>query len=153
VPDTIPPPPSGLPPAPLEPGATPFPRDRGTKGRGCLKWGLIGCAGISVIVIVGLLLLGSKAKSFLDSTLTKKGEEVVLRATPEVTAEEKTAFREAYRGFIDGAKEGRVPIGRMTSFTSKSDAALSDGSITPEEIRDLTDEVRQAPVSAPTAVP
>jgi hypothetical protein len=137
VPDTTSPPP------PIEPGVATFPTPTEKIGtsRGCFKWGLIGCAGLSVVVIVGLVLLGTKAKGFLDSKLREKGQEIVAKATPDVTDADKTAFQNAYAAFIERAKGGRVPIGRMTSFTSKSDQALADEKITPEEIHDLTAEV------------
>jgi hypothetical protein len=130
-------------PRPIEPGVSEFPTrsDKLGTSRGCLKWGLLGCAALSVVVIVGLVLLATKAKSFLESTLLKKGDEIVVRATPDVTEEQKTAFRNAYRGFVDRAKAGQLPISKMTSYTSKSDRALADGKITPEEIRELTAEV------------
>lgn len=118
--------------------------ERAPASRGCLKWGLVGCAGLSVLLIAGLVFFATKAKSFLDSTLRDKGREVLAKTAPEVTDEEKEAFRKAYDTFVERAKAGRVGFSRMTSYTSKADRALADGKITPEEIRDLTNEV-QAP--------
>ena len=118
------------------------PSERPPTSRGCLKWGLVGCAGLSVLLIAGLVIFATKAKSFLDSTLRDKGREILAKAAPEVTEEEKEAFRKAYDAFVDRAKAGRVGFSRMTSYTSKSDRALQDGKITPEELRELTAEVQ-----------
>jgi len=152
VPDgTAPPPPPVDPRIDPRIAVFPPPRERSTS-RGCLKWGLVGCAGISVILIVGLVMLGTKAKGFLDSKLREKGNEILVKASPDVTAEEKAAFEKAYGAFVERAKGGQVPISRMTSFTSKSDRALEDGKVTPDEIRDLTEEVG-GPTSAPPRTP
>src|SRR5258706_13403623 len=83
------------PPPPIQPGVATFPQPSEKIGtsRGCFKWGLIGCAGLSVVVIVGLVVLGTKAKGFLDSKLREKGEEIVAKATPDVTDAATSAFQ------------------------------------------------------------
>jgi hypothetical protein len=136
VPDTTPPPP------PIVPDASPFPQPTERKSRGCLKWGLLGCAGLSVLVIIGLIVLGAKSKQILGSVFARQGTDVIARCTPEVTAEDKAAFETVLKEFTERAKNGGVKIATISTVTTKLGEALRDNSVTPEEIRDLTSAMR-----------
>lgn len=125
------------PPPPLQPGGADRPRS------GCMKWGLIGCAGLSVLVIVALVFLGMRARNMMDWALGKSRDKVLTSCTADVTPEQKEAFRQAYDPFVARAKMGKISIDRMTTFNKKMVGALSDDRVTPEEITDLTAGLKQ----------
>lgn len=102
---------------------------------GCLRWGLIGCALLSVLLIVGLVIVGTKG---VEWALVKLEDQTLAACTPEVTEVQKEAFRNAYTGFIARARMGKEPAGKMTAFRSKLMAAIADGKVTPEELTELT---------------
>lgn len=132
--EAAPNPPPTLPPIVFPPVVPP----RDAKRSGCLSWGLIGCAGASVVVIVGLVFLMSNARSMMGWALGKLEDAVMMGCTAEVTPGERTEFRQAFRRFVDGAKEDRVTPERVQEVQQKVTAAVKDGRVTPEEIRDLT---------------
>lgn len=138
--ENVPPPPPP-PPPPTAPG---FPPEGAVPERrsGCLKWGLIGCAGLSVLLIVGLVVLGYKAKGLLGWALSTMERQVVTACTDEVTAEEKKAFEDAVRALSEGARTGKVQPDRIRAFQGRATGAMSDGRVTPEEIRELTAAAR-----------
>jgi hypothetical protein len=110
---------------------------------GCMKWGLVGCAGLSVMLIVGLIFVGTRAGTMMDWALTKIQDQILLTCTPEVTAEQKAEFRAAYAPFIAKAKKGGIPAEKMSAFRKEMMAALSDGKVTPEELTELTNGLKQ----------
>ncbi len=126
------------PPAPSFPEET-----RGKAAPGALKWGLVGCAGLSLVLIVGLVLLGTKARDILGSLMGQMESQIVSVCTPEVTPAEKEAFRASWRDFTARAKSGKVDRQALSAFREKTTAALADGKVTPEEIRELTEIARQ----------
>ncbi len=134
-------------PAPPAPGPavpklpTPLPfEDEAARGRrqGCLKWGLVGCAGASVLVIVALLFLLSNAKKLMGLAFEKIGDQVVAAATPDVTPADKERFRASLAAFAEQAKAGKVQPGTIQAWQSRVSGALADARVTPEEIRGLT---------------
>jgi hypothetical protein len=141
VTDAIPPDPAAGPPA-LPPIVFPPPGD--TKRSGVLKWGLVGCAGASVVVIVGLVFLMSNARSMMAWALGKLQDGVMMSCTPDVTPPERTEFRQAFQRFADGAKEGTVTPERVQEVQRKVTAAIRDGRVTREEMRDLTALLKKA---------
>lgn len=137
-------------PAP-PPGATPFPPGFPTASQkaeasraGCLKWGLVGCAALSVVLIVGLVFLGTRARSLMDWAMGKLSDQVLALATSEVSSADREAFRAAYSDFTEKAKTGKVEPQKIRELQSKVTAAVGDGRVTPEELRDLTAFVRDA---------
>lgn len=98
----------------------------------------MGCAVLSVFLIVGLVFLGTKARSLVDWAMGLIENQVLLACVPEVTAGEKTQFKEAYRSFTGKARDGKLPSSRLTAFRSQATAALADGRVTPEELKELT---------------
>jgi hypothetical protein len=110
------PPPVPAPQIPKLPTTLPFEDEAArTRRAGCLKWGLVGCAGASVLVIVGLLFVLSNAKKFMGLAFEKIGDEVVATAVPEVTPAEKERFRAALTAFAERAKAQKVSADRGAS--------------------------------------
>jgi hypothetical protein len=114
------------------------------KRSGCLRWGLVGCAGASVVVIAGLVFLMSNARSMMEWALTKLQDTVMMSCTPDVTPAARQEFQEAFRRFSDGAKEGKVLPTQVQEVQQKLTAAVRDGKVTPDELRDLTDALKKA---------
>ncbi|MEO6324823.1 MAG: hypothetical protein ABIT01_18370 [Thermoanaerobaculia bacterium] len=132
-----------IPPPPIDPSSRttmPPPAIPDRTRSGCMKWGLVGCAGLSVIIIVGLIFIGTKG---MDWALGKIQEQILVSATPEVTAEQKAEFRAAYAPFIAKAKKGGIPVEKMSAFRSKMMSTLADSKVTPEELTELTGELKQ----------
>lgn len=130
------------PPPALPPIVFPPPAD--LKRSGVLKWGLVGCAGASVVVIVGLVFLMSNARSMMAWALSKLQDGVMMGCTVDVSPAERMEFRQAFQRFADGAKEGKVTPEQVQEVQQKVTAAIKDGRVTPEEIRDLTDFLKKA---------
>ncbi|MGE5345227.1 MAG: hypothetical protein ACM3JH_04660 [Acidithiobacillales bacterium] len=135
--ETTPPAPPGLPPIVLPPAGD-------AKRSGVLKWGLVGCAGASVVVIVGLVFLMSNARSMMGWALGKLQDGVMMSCTADVTPAERTEFRQGFQRFADGAREGRVKPQQVEEIQRKVMAAIRDGRVTPEEIRDLSAALKKA---------
>ena len=113
--------------------------------QGCLKWGLVGCAGASVAVIVGLLFLMSNAKKLMDFAFDQMGDQIVSACAPEVTPAEKEDFRAAMKGFSDKAKNRVVTAQQVTAFQGRVGAAVADNRVTAEELRSLTAFLKDPP--------
>jgi hypothetical protein len=124
---------------PKLPTTLPF-EDEAARARraGCLKWGLVGCAGVSVLVIVGLLFVLSNAKKLMGLAFEKIGDQVVAAAAPEVTPAEKERFRTSLAAFAERAKSGKVPPAVVQAWQTRVTGALADGRVTGDEIRGLT---------------
>jgi len=144
--ETPPPPPPapGLPPSlpvtlPFEAAAV---RDR---RQGCLKWGLVGCAGASVAVIVGLLFLMSKATKVMDFVFDQMGEQVVAACAPDVTPAEKEEFRAALKAFSEKAKNRGATSDQVLAFRTRVSLAIADNRVTAEELRALTAFLKDPP--------
>ena len=73
------------------PAGPPAARDAGT--RGCLRWGLVGCAVLSVLVLVGLVFFLRKAPQLMESLLGATEAQVLAAVESEVPAPEREAFR------------------------------------------------------------
>jgi hypothetical protein len=124
-------------PPPGVPFPLPMPPQEAARS-GCLKWGLVGCAGASVLVIVGLVFLMTNAKNMMDWAFDKMSDQVFAACTQDVTPEEKNAFRAAIREFGEKAKAGKVKPDQVRAFQSSELSALSDGKVTPDELRGMT---------------
>lgn len=126
---------------PIPPPGVPFPLPippRETPRSGCLKWGLVGCAGASVLTIVGLVFLMTNAKNMMDWAFDKMSDQVFAACTQDVTPEEKNDFRAAIKEFSEKAKAGKVKTNQVRAFQSSELSALSDGKVTPDELRGMT---------------
>ena len=113
--------------------------------QGCLKWGLVGCAGASVAVIIGLLFLMNNAKKLMDFAFDQMGEQIVAACAPDVTPAEKEEFRAALKAFTEKAKSGGVTPEQVTSFQSRVRSAVADNRVTAEELRALTAFLKDPP--------
>ena len=137
-----PPPPPGTPLTPaavLPPASAP---DRAPEGRGCLKWGLVGCLGLSVILIAGLLLFARKAPQLIERLLSAASEQVISSAAPDVTPQEKADYSQAFWNFSEAAKAGRVKPERIRDLQLKTAEALRDGTVSREELRGLVEVLK-----------
>ena len=137
--------PAPVPPPPL-PVTPPF-EDATQRARrlGCLKWGLVGCAGASVAVIVGLLFLMSNAKKLMDFAFDQMGDQIVAVSGPDVTPAEREDFRAALKAFSEKAKNRTVTAQQVTAFQGRVRAAVADSRVTAEELRSLTAFLKDPP--------
>ena len=113
--------------------------------QGCLKWGLVGCAGASVAVIIGLLFLMSNAKKWTGMLFEQMGDQVVAACGPGVTPADKEEFRAALKAFSEKVKSGIVTTGQVKSFRSRVSSAVADNRVTAEELRALTAFLKDPP--------
>lgn len=113
--------------------------------QGCLKWGLVGCAGASVAVIIGLLFLMNNAKKLMDFAFDQMGDQIVAASAPDVTPAEKEDFRAAMKSFAAKAKDGKVTALQVTAFQGRVKAAIADNRVTAEELRALTAFLKDPP--------
>ena len=137
-------------PAPVQPPRLPVTlpfEDVAQRARrqGCLKWGLVGCAGASVAVIVGLLFLMSNAKKLMDFAFDQMGDQIVAVSGPDVTPAEREDFRAALKAFSEKAKNRTVTAQQVTAFQGRVRAAVADNRVTAEELRSLTAFLRDPP--------
>lgn len=133
-----------VPPAPAKevpslPVTLPFEAEAArVRRQGCLKWGLLGCAAGSVLVIVGLLFLLSNAKKLMGLAFEKIGDQVVSAASSDVTPAEKERFRAGLAAFAERAKAGKVTPPVVQAWQGQVSAAIGDGRVSGDEIRGLT---------------
>ncbi len=150
-------PPAPKPAIPKLPTTLPFEDEARGRREGCLKWGLVGCAGASVLVIVALLFLLSNAKKLMDLAFEKIGDQVVSITTPEVSPAQKEEFREKLRVFAENAKNGKVKPADVQAWQATVSSYVSRGRITPDQLRDLTAwldvHARPSATAAPTPPP
>ncbi len=116
-----------------------------TRRQGCLKWGLVGCAGASVAVIVGLLFLMSNAKKLMDFAFDQMGDQIVAACAPDVTPAEREDFRAALKAFSAKAKDRTVTAPQVSAFQGRVRAAVADNRVTSDELRALTAFLRNPP--------
>ena len=119
--------PAPPPAVPKLPTTLPF-EDEAARGRrqGCLKWGLVGCAGASVVLIVLLLYALSNMRQLMGTLLEKAGDEVVASATADVTQVEKERFRAALAAFSQKAQKGAVKPETIDEWRKDQQSDLYD---------------------------
>lgn len=142
--DTPPPIPPSL-PASL-PVTLPF-EDAAARARrqGCLKWGLVGCAGASVAVIIGLLFLMNNAKKIMDFAFDQMADQIVMASGPDVPPAQREEFRAAMKSFSERSRNGKVSASQVSAFRGRVNAAVARGRITPEELQSLTAFLKDPP--------
>ena len=128
---------SGAPPA----GA------RDAASHGCMRWGLVGCAGLSVLAIVGMVLFMRKAPQLMETLLTATEAQVVAAIAQEVPEADRRAFRTEYAAFVATAKGGRAKPEQIQAVQQEIVGALKDNRVDAAELRAITERLRAVPKS------
>jgi hypothetical protein len=115
------------------------------ESRGCMKWGLVGCAALSLVAIAGLVLFLRRAPQLMETLLGATEAQVVAAIAPEVTAGERDAFRTEYAAFVAAAKAGKAKPDGIHAIQKKIVEALKDNRVNAEELRAITDALRAMP--------
>ena len=115
------------------------------ESRGCMKWGLVGCALLSLVAIAGLVLFLRRAPQLMETLLGATEAQVVAAIAPEVPAAERETFRTEYAAFVGAAKAGKAKPEGIHAIQKKIVAALADDSVNAEELRAITDALRAMP--------
>ena len=137
---------SSTPPPPISPGGpAAYREEKDARPGGVLKWGLVGCAGLSVLLIVGLVLFMRKAPQLMESLLGATENQVVAAIAADVPAAEREAFRTEYAAFVETAKAGKAKPDDIQGLQKKIVAALEDRTVTGEELKGLTEHLRSMP--------
>ena len=136
-------------PPPIVPGDGPF-LPSGTKdseSRGCMKWGLVGCAVLSLVAIAGMVLFLRRAPQLMETLLGATETQVVSAIAPEVPAADRDAFRTEYAAFVAAAKAGKAKPEGIHAVQKKIVEALQDNRVNAEELRAITEALRAMPKS------
>ena len=134
-------------PSPVTPGdgATGLPGGSDPESRGCMKWGLVGCAALSVVAIVGMVLFLRKVPQLMETRLGATEAQVVAATAPEVPAEDRDAFRKEYAAFVATAKAGKARPEAIQKLQGRIVEALKDEKVTADELRGITEQLRSMP--------
>lgn len=132
---------SGTPPNRTADGSGPSAAKDAASG-GCMRWGLVGCAVLSVLAVVGLVLFMRKAPQLMETLLSATEAQVVSAIAREVPEEDRTAFRTEYAAFVATAKAGGARPERIQEVQQKIVEALKDGSVDAAELRAITERLR-----------
>ena len=116
-----------------------------SESRGCMKWGLVGCAVLSLVAIAGLVLFLRRAPQLMETLLGATEAQVVAAIVPEVPAGEREAFRREYAAFVAAAKAGKAKPEAIHAIQRKIVEALRDNRVDAEELRAITDALRAMP--------
>ena len=137
---------SSTPPPPISPGGPASIREeKDARPGGVLKWGLVGCAGLSVLLIIGMVLFLRKAPQLMESLLGATESQVVSAIAADVPGSEREAFRTEYAVFVETAKAGKAKPDDIQALQKKIVAALADRTVTGEELKGLTEHLRSMP--------
>ncbi len=112
-----------------------FPLQHERKSSAALKWGLVGCAGLSALLIVALIVFVAKAPTMMSWLLARQGDQVLALCTKDVPPKDQDRFREALEKF---SREASRDAERVTLLQGKIRTAIDDRNVTPEELADLT---------------
>jgi len=115
------------------------------ESRGCMKWGLVGCAVLSLVAIAGLVLFLRRAPQLMETLLGATEAQVVAAIVPEVPVEERESFRREYAAFVAAAKAGKAKPEAIHAIQRKIVEALRDNRVDAEELRAITDALRAMP--------
>jgi dsDNA-specific endonuclease/ATPase MutS2 len=110
-----------------------------------MKWGLVGCAVLSLVAIAGIVLFLRRAPQLMESLLGATEAQVVSAIAPEVPAADREEFRREYAAFVTAAKAGKAKPNGIQAIQKKIVEALQDGRVTAEELRAITDALRAMP--------
>jgi hypothetical protein len=134
-------------PPPIVPGDVSLgpPGNKDAGSRGCMKWGLVGCAVLSLVAIAGMVLFLRRAPQLMETLLGATQAQVVAAIAPEVTAGEREAFEKEYAAFVAAAKAGKARPEGIHGIQKKIVEALKDNRVNAEELRAITDALRAMP--------
>ena len=138
---------SSVAPPPIAPGEGLFPPS-GTKdpeSRGCMKWGLVGCAILSLVAVAGIVLFLRRAPQLMETLLGATQTQVVSAIAPEVPVADRDAFQREYAAFVAAAKAGKAKPEGIHAVQKKIVGALEDGSVNAEELQAITEALRAMP--------
>jgi hypothetical protein len=110
-----------------------------------MKWGLVGCAGLSVIAIIGMVFFLRKAPQLMETLLGATEAQVVAAIAAEVPAADREAFRMEYAAFVATAKAGKARPEAIQKLQARIAEALKDHTVTAEELHSLTEQLRSMP--------
>lgn len=135
------------PPETTVPGGAPFPPPAAADApaRGCMRWGLVGCAVLSVVAIAGMVLFLRKAPRIMEQLLGATEAQVVAAIEREVPEAEREAFRREYAAFVETAKAGKAKPDEIQKLQTRIVAALKDERVSAEELKGLTEQLRSMP--------
>ncbi|MFN7987164.1 MAG: hypothetical protein U0529_06805 [Thermoanaerobaculia bacterium] len=128
------------PPAPGDGPGSRFGKDPATGG--CMRWGLVGCAALSVLAIVGMVLFMRKAPQLMESLLGATEAQVVAAIAGEVPEADRRAFRMEYAAFVATAKAGEAKPDEIQAVQRKIVDALRDNRVDSAELRGITEQLR-----------
>ena len=130
-------------PPPFVPGdGAGHPGAKDPESRGCMKWGLVGCAALSVLAIVGMVLFMRKAPQLMETLLGATEAQVVAAIVQEVPEADRQAFRTEYAAFVATAKAGAARPDEIQAVQKKIVEALKDNRVDAEELRGITEKLR-----------
>lgn len=115
------------------------------ESRGCMKWGLVSCAVLSLVAIAGVVLFLRRAPQLMETLLGATEAQVVAAIAPEVPAGERETFRTEYAAFVAAAKAGKAKPEGIHAIQKKIVEALKDDRVNAEELRAITDALRAMP--------
>ena len=135
------------PPETTVPGAAAFPPRAAADvpARGCMRWGLVGCAVLSVVAIGVMVLFLRMAPRIMEQLLGATEAQVVAAIEKEVPEAEREAFRLEYAAFVETAKAGKAKPDEIQKLQTKIVAALKDEKVSAEELKGLTEQLRSMP--------
>lgn len=136
---------STTPETPVPGGAPVPPAAPDAPARGCMRWGLVGCALLSVVAIAGMVLFLRKAPRIMEQLLGATEAQVLAAIEKEVPEAEREAFRLEYDAFIETAKAGKARPDDIQKLQAKIVAALKDNKVSEEELKGLTEQLRSIP--------
>jgi hypothetical protein len=107
-----------------------------------MRWGLVGCAALSVLTIVGLVLFMRKAPQLMETLLAATEAQVVAAIAQEVPEADRQAFRTEYAAFVATAKAGEARPEEIQAVQGKIVEALKDNRVDADELRGITEKLR-----------
>lgn len=154
---STPPPPTMPPPSggePAHPGSPQRPADYYSappgpeKKSGCPRWLLFGCGGLGCLGLILIFVLGAWAMrggggmvaGFLVNQIQKDTEELF---DDDVPAEDRQAFRDELDRLKDHIEAKQITLVQIQPLLSELQTAIRDQRLTVDEVRDLTEALRE----------
>lgn len=113
--------------------------------------GGLGCLGLLVIFGLGAWMMkggGTKLSGFVVSQLEKDADELFAA---DVTPEERAAFRQELARLRERIDDGRIDMMALQPVLTEIQGSVGDQSLSAEEVRTLTETVRELNDRTPDA--